>query len=195
MDEPLPSAGGDESRHMLQFFLGRYDAPAFVRRARDTEGAWRVLLETARRQRHALLDMVKLRLGTLKFLTGAWANLAGLVESNDDLDLLARLHDELQPQPRLPPAATASHRAWKRALAELCQSLERFNRLWLEHLRGIDLDPINKMREDYNRFYLVEKECAVGSARLARQGFQNLGPITLDDLLAALPPLPLPRVK
>jgi hypothetical protein len=60
-------------------------------------------------------------------------------------------------------------------------------------LVGIEMVPLNALREAYNRHYLLEKECAVRSVRLARQGFQPLEPLTAGDLNALFPPLPVPR--
>jgi hypothetical protein len=41
---------------------------------------------------------------------------------------------------------------------------------------------------------VLEKECAVRSARIARQGFVPLEPLTIDDVSAQLPLLPVPRL-
>ena len=71
--------------------------------------------------------------------------------------------------------------------------MERFNRRWLPFVRGLDLTALNAERADYNRYYLLEKECAVRSPHIARQGYRPLDPVTHDDLLAALPPLPVPK--
>ena len=60
-------------------------------------------------------------------------------------------------------------------------------------LEETDLTEVNALREGYNRYYLLEKECAVRSARLARQGFRRLEPVTLEELAALLPPLPVPH--
>jgi hypothetical protein len=54
---------------------------------------------------------------------------------------------------------------------------------------------VNGLREGYNRYYLLEKECALRSPRLARQGFVRLPAVTVDDLAAQLPPLPVPQLR
>jgi len=80
-----------------------------------------------------------------------------------------------------------------RAIArDLITSVERFNRRWLDHLEGLDLGPINRQVDDYNRYYLLEKECSLGSARLAARNFVPKVRVTLDDLRAELPLLPVP---
>jgi hypothetical protein len=50
------------------------------------------------------------------------------------------------------------------------------------------------MRDGYNRYYLLEKECALRSARVAREGFVRLAPLTLDDIRKMLPLLPVPTL-
>jgi hypothetical protein len=57
------------------------------------------------------------------------------------------------------------------------------------------LGPLNELRDGYNRYYLLEKECAIRSVALARRGFTPLPPLTLDDLAVLLPPLPVPQLK
>ena len=79
-----------------------------------------------------------------------------------------------------------------RGIAQLGDSLQRFNRRWVEYARALDLRPINALRADYNRYYLLEKECAVRSPMIARQGYQPLEPLTVEAILAVLPPLPVP---
>lgn len=181
----------DDARQIFQLFLGMYDAPAFVRRGRDVEGAWRVLMEECRRRRDALLDMVKLRLATLFALAGDPAALRGVLAA-EDVSLVESLHRDLAPRLRIPPAARPTARVLHRALAELCGSIERFNRHWHKEVNEIDLQAINEIRDGYNRYYVLEKECAVGSARLARQGFLRLPPVTTADLLEQFPPLKVP---
>jgi hypothetical protein len=108
---------------------------------------------------------------------------------------LRRLHEELAPRLRDAVEPTTSPRALRRALRELGESIERFNRLWREFLAGVDLGRVNGLREGYNRYYLLEKECALRSPRLARQGYRPLPPLTREDLESLMPPLPAPRVK
>jgi hypothetical protein len=180
--------------HWLQELIGRYDAPAYVRRAREVQGAFDELVARCRRQREGWLDMVRLRLGTLRALAGGWEALRPLL-AGDQVHLLDQLHESLRPRLRVPVEPTPSARALRRALAELTESIERFNRRWREFLRGVDVTPVNDLREGYNRYYVLEKECAVRSARVARHGFRRLEPLSVDELAALLPPLPVPRVQ
>ena len=83
--------------------------------------------------------------------------------------------------------------ALRQALRELHESITRFNRRWRAFLASLDLRPINALRDGYNRYYLLEKECALRSPRLARQGYRPLDPATLAELEALVPLLPMPR--
>ena len=60
-------------------------------------------------------------------------------------------------------------------------------------LDGQDFTALNELREGYNRFYVLEKECVVRSLALARVGFVPLPPMTLAELTRLLPPLYVPR--
>jgi hypothetical protein len=188
----LPSAGQDEERRIFQQLLGRYDAPAFVRRVRNLEGALAAILDRCRQQRTEWATMARLRLGQLRDLAGEWRALRPWLLNDAQLDVLAELEATLTPQLRVPLARTSSQRALRHALHELIDSLERLNRRWEKHLAGVDLSAINAQREDYNRYFVLEKECAVRSARVAREGFRPLRPLTPEELRKLLPPLPVP---
>jgi hypothetical protein len=51
------------------------------------------------------------------------------------------------------------------------------------------------LRENYNRYYVLEKECATHSASVARQGYRPLAPLMHDELARRIPPLPVPQLK
>jgi hypothetical protein len=192
MDE-IPILSVNDESYAVKLFMSNYDAPAYVRRARTVQAAFDELIARCRRQREPWLEMVRLRLGTLKGLAGGWEALRPWLADAEQLAILDRLHAELAPRLRLPPAPTRSPRRLRQALAELRHSLERFNRRWEGFVRTLDLAAINALVDGYNRYYLVEKECIFRSPRVARQGWQPLEPVTADRLLALLPPLPVPR--
>lgn len=187
--------GRDDAGEAFKRFLSQYDAPAYIRRARGVQAGLEDLLEQCRRRRAEWLEIVRLRIGMLHALAGDWQNLQPLLKDEEQLDLLryhlaalaAPLHAAHEP--------TTSARTLRRALRELCESLERFNERWCQFLAGVDLTAVNELREGYNRYYVLEKECAVRSARVARQGFTPLPPVTRDDLAAQFPLLPVPCVR
>ena len=191
MDEDIPLAGGEVDPFEARV-LGRFDAPAYVRRARAVQEALDGLLAVCRKRRAEWSEMARLRLGTLHALSAAWEGLRPLLPE-DQMDVLRALYDELRPVLRMPVEPTRSTSALRRALGELLSSLERFNQRWLRFVPEVDLSAVNGLRADYNRYYILEKECAVRSPALARRNFQRLEPLTTDDLLRLLPPLPVPR--
>jgi len=177
--EEIPIVGRDDPADIVKRFIANYDAPAYARRARAVEDAYDQLIGRCRRQRDEWLALVRLRVGVLRALSGDWQALRALVDGRA-LIRLAQLHDELAPQLRVPVEPATSERALTRALDELRESIERFNRRWAEYLPTVDL---------------LEKECVVRSARLARQGFQRLEPLTTEHLAALMPLLPVPHAK
>jgi hypothetical protein len=186
------SSSGQDERALLQQLVGQYGGPAFVRRARSTEAAWEQLLDQCRKARHERLAMVRLQLGTLAALAGAWERLRPHVENEAALLVLQSLHNELQPRLRVPVERTESAGKLRRALGELREGIAYFNSRWREYLAQVNLSGVNALRDAYNRFYLLEKECALGSAHIARRGFTRLEHATLDDLLREFPPLTPP---
>ena len=191
MDD-IPIAGGDEDRKLFQQLVAHYDAPAYVRRGRRVQEAFDQLLGRCRQQRDEWLGLVRLPLATLLGLAGDPDRLRPLLQDDGQIELLRRLEAELAPKLLIPVRPTSSLRALRRALRELAESLEHFNRRWRKFLAAVDLTEVNTLREGYNRYYLLEKECAMRSPRLARQGFRKLEPLTVEELIDRFPALPVP---
>jgi hypothetical protein len=194
MDE-MPIPDRDAASRAVQLFTAHYDAPAYVRRALRVQAAFDQVIGRCRRQRDDWLSLVSMRLGILYGLAGEWLALHPYLANDEQVHTLEDLRTILDPGLRLPVQATASGWVLRRALGELRESLERFNRRWRAFLDKLDLGEVNALRVDYNRYYLLEKECAVRSFRVARQGFVTLRPLTADDVAAVLPPLPVPRLR
>lgn len=180
----------DYYREMMTAF----DAPAFIRRAKKVEDAWELICERCRRQRQTLLEMPRLRLAQLAALAGDWSEFPPGLCPPADVDALADLHQEWRPRLRrfLPPAESV--RPLQTALEELAESFARFNRRWRKYVDEIDLAPLNQLRADYNRYYVLEKECALRSSRRATDGFRRLPPATPAEVLREFPLLPVPRI-
>jgi hypothetical protein len=193
--EEIPILGREDGSHAVKQFMAQYDAPAYVRRARRVDAEWEGLLARCRGQREEWLPLVRVRLATLHALAADWGRLTALLADGEHVEALRRLHTELRPELRLPVPPTESARALRRAVTELAGSAERFNRRWRAYLETVDLGPVNAARDGYNRWYVLEKECALRSARLARQGFRPLELLTLEAVAAALPPLVVPRLR
>jgi hypothetical protein len=191
--ESVPFSGDSEG-HESKYVMGQYGAPAYIRRARGVEEALEYLLLKCRGQREAWLGMVKLYLGRLLALAGEWPALRPLVADDEQLAVLETLRQELRPRLRLPPERTTSARVLRYALRELVSSLERFNRRWQAYLEKLDFAAVNEVRDGYNRYYVLEKSCALRNDVLATLGFVPLAPMTLAELTSHLPPLPVPRL-
>jgi hypothetical protein len=71
-------------------------------------------------------------------------------------------------------------------------AIDSFNRRWQKHVAECDLAPLNALRDGYNKYYLLEKECALGDSRVARLNFKWLDPITHAELLNQFPLLTSP---
>jgi hypothetical protein len=171
------------------------DAPAYVRRAREVEAAWSLLLERCEKERTALLAMPRMRLGVLFASLPSDAMLESLWQFPEQAAYLRHLHAEWRPQLRVKLKPVRAAAELKRPVANLITSFTRFNRRWLKALGDLDLRNINTLREDYNRYYLLEKECALRSARIAGEGFRPLEPVTTEHLLARFPMLQVPEPK
>jgi hypothetical protein len=153
------------------------------------------LIALCRRRRDEWLKVVRIDLGTLHGRAGDWSRLMPWLDSEAEIAVLERLRVDLKPRLRLPVTPTSAPSRLRRALATLIEDIEYFNRRWQGFLAGLDLGTVNELRDGYNRYYLLEKECAVRSPRLARQGFQRLEPLTIADVAALVPLLPVPRMK
>jgi hypothetical protein len=192
-DIPIPSR--EDGRQAFNEVLAHYDGPAYLRRARRVQASYDELLGRCRRQREEWLGMVRVRLGNLRALAGSWEVLAPHLADEGQVRLLEELCAALEPRLRVPVEPTTSARTLRQALLRLGESAERFNRRWLAFVRGLDLGALNAERADYNRYYLIEKECVVRSPFIARQGYRPLDPLTHDELLTALPPLTVPEPR
>jgi hypothetical protein len=194
MDE-IPLLGRDDDRRLFTQFASQYGPPAFVRRAVQVQEAFEQLVLRCHRQRDEWLAMARTQLGILQSLAGDWSALRSLLTDDNQVEILRRLGTALNPCPRVPLEPTHATGKLRQALREVVESLERFNRRWEAFLPTVDLNHVNELRDGYNRYYVLEKECLVRSPRLARQGFTRLEPLTVTDLSAVLPLFPVPQLR
>jgi len=187
-DEEGTPLGGIDAE--IKELLGLFDVPAFARRGQDLEYSLARLRLRSGRVRDGMLDMVRLRLRQ-------WAALADGPGADSFVfhGSIAGLWPLAGAEPPRWATRTASLRKLRGVARDLIASIERFNRRWLDHLDGLDLTSINRQVDDYNRYYLLEKECSLGSARLAARHFVPKARVTLDELRDELPPLPVPALK
>lgn len=185
-DAPEMTVADPETRALL----GMFDTPAFARRGADLEYALALVRTRCTRERSALLEMVRVRLRQ-------WA---GVAVGPDDwappfgapVAAIWSLAGIDEP-PRWASQAAPPRR--RRAVGrDLVASLDRFNRRWTAYVEGLALETVNRLVDQYNRYYLIEKECVLGS-RLAARHYSPVAPLTSDGLLDEFPPLPLPVLR
>jgi hypothetical protein len=174
----------------LNELLGLFDAPAFARRGQELEHGLERLHARCARQREAMLELVRIRLRQ-------WA---GAVAGPGDWgSAFAAPIEGLWPLSGAEPPAWAGRRApdrRRRAIArDLVASVERFNRRWTRFVAELDLSPFNRMIDQYNHYYLLEKECVLGSSRLAARHFVPRPRLTAGSILDAHPLLPVPELR
>jgi hypothetical protein len=190
-DMSLPER--DNEQKLFQHVMAHYDTPAFVRRALSVHHALEKLHARCRLQRDKWFIDGRLVLEDLASQLSAWDALLPFLVLPEQGDLFPHFQEQLRAQPRFRSANTSSWRVhW--ALAGLIDWIQRFNQRWRHFLTSQDLAPLNHLRDGYNRYYVLEKECALRSARLARQGFEPMAPYTLQDLQTQFPLLPVPQV-
>lgn len=138
--------------------------------------------------------MPRLRLAQLHATLGEWSRLADIgipAERASHLaEQLAQLCELWRPVLKRPvPYAVVAGMA-RPVYGQLAESFRRFNRRWKPFVERLDLSVINTIRDEYNRYYVIEKECSTGSALLANRDFVPLAPETPATLLQAYPLLP-----
>ena len=118
-----------------------------------------------------------------------WSRLGSLLTVPEAVTELEALHASMHTNPPVESNWLTSDKA---ALGRFLESAERFNRHWRVYIDGLDLEPVNKPRRDFNQFYVLEKACAFGSERVA-EGFVPLEMIDSAGLYARFPLLAVLR--
>jgi hypothetical protein len=186
-NDATPVVGGAEAE--LKEILGMFEAPAFARRGHELEHALRRLDLRLARERNTMLDMVRLRLRQ-------WASVASGPDDWRDLftSPIAPLYTLTAADPPAWAPHPSPHRRRRTVARDLVASVDRFNRRWVHLVENLRLDSVNRQVEHYNRYYVLEKECIIGSARLAARHFTPRPRVTPALLLADHPTLPLPAL-
>jgi hypothetical protein len=173
----------------IKALLGLFDLPAFARRGQDLELSVNRLHARCRHHRETLLELVWMRLRQ-------WSRVA--TGPDEDSEIFASPIDGLWLLSRsdVPTWATrpAGIRQRRTVARDLIASVQRFNLRWRLFLESLNIDPTNKVIDQYNRYYLLEKECVMGSARLASRHFKPVPLFTLETFLEEYPLLPVPEL-
>lgn len=170
--------------------LAQFDAPAFVRRAKGVELAEEFLHAHCSRQREEWLEMPRLRLGQFAAALGEWSRWPMSPGGGSDPQPWIALHEQWQPRLKVPVPRAHSAGQLQAPWDRMAESFAKFNRRWQTFVEKFPRDEINELRDGYNRYYVLEKECATGSAALARRGFVELPLVTVQTLLEWYPRLP-----
>jgi hypothetical protein len=188
LEDGLPGLNADTETDIKEL-MGLFDVPAFARRGLEVELLERRLHERCRAARREMLEMVRLRLRQWAAAVAgpdAWSSFF-----TTGIEPLWSLSDVDEPR----WAFLAGPRRRQRAAAnDLIASVVRFNGRWARFVKELNLAPVNHAIEQYNRYYVLEKECVMGSARLAVRYFVPLAKITTESLLAHHPILPVPEL-
>jgi len=187
-DDNASPLGGIEAE--IKELLGLFDVPAFARRGQDVEHSRIRLGWRCAKARDAMLDMFRLRLRQWAAASNG-PDLARTV-FDSPIDALWPLSNAPSPKWAARPDSPRRLRAIGR---DIIASTERFNGRWTQYLDTIDLGPINRQIDHYNRYYVLEKECVLGSTRLAARHFVPREFVTLDDLRHEHPLLPVPQLR
>ena len=82
-----------------------------------------------------------------------------------------------------------------RSARRLIVSFERFNERWENFIDRLSLERVNQLRDNYNRYYVIEKECAVRSLQTAQRGFELMKPASLGEIRKLFPLLAVPQIQ
>jgi hypothetical protein len=187
-DESLPTLSGHYEAE-VKAVMGLFDVPAFARRGLELDETLGRMQERCRRARAQRLDMVRVRLRQWsRAVTGPTAWTSVLATTIEPLWPMT----EAEP-PQWADAPAPLHRQ-VRIAGDLIASVLRFNQRWTQFFDRLNLEPANRVIDHYNRYYVLEKECVMGSARLAARFFKPFPKLTREYLLRDHPLLPVPEL-
>jgi hypothetical protein len=187
-DETLSTLSGDIDTEIKEM-MGLFDSPSFARRGLELEEMLRRIDVRCRQARGERLDMVRMRLRQWSRVAAGPDDWAGVFAA--PIEPLWTL-GEAEP-PQWADARAPQHRRLA-AARDLVAAVERFNRRWSDFLASLNLGPANVVIDHYNRYYVLEKECVMGSVRLAARFFTPIATLTTERLLRDHPLLPVPSL-
>lgn len=168
------------------------EEPAFIARALAPQAALEQLLASCASQREEMLHWPRIHLTSLFYrLSGDWTRLERYIVDQDAAFLFAKLVAQITIGEPTKSSVLTTDRS---LLRQFVNSGRRFNKAWMQFLRDVDLEDINGLREDYNRMYPLEKECAFGPA-MRDHGFAPLSMLDSDYLVQRFPILLLPTLR
>ena len=187
-EEPTPALSADIETEVKEL-MGLFDLPAFARRGQEVEYSQARLHERCRVLRADLLDMVRMRLRQWAGSVTGPDGWRGIFTASIEPLWILSAADE----PRWSRLAAPARRQLTVA-RDLIAATVRFNARWTRFVDQMDLAPVNHAIDRYNRYYLIEKECVVGSARIAARHFVPIVQFDKENLLQSHPTLPVPEL-
>jgi hypothetical protein len=167
------------------------EEPAFIARARAPQIALDALLHACNAKREELLQWPGFHLSVLAHQIGNdWSRLGSLLADAQSVTMFAAMHTSMHSNKPVQANRLGSDKA---ALHRFLESAERFNRNWRAYVDGLDLEPTNKPRREFNQFYVLEKVCAFGSEKVT-EGFEPLAMIDRAYLFERFPLFTLPSL-
>lgn len=168
--------------------LGLFDQPAYIRRALCVEDAIRLVESKVDAARQEMLTPVR------RALQKWWLLISAKPSLEDSLDEVNRAAIgelfERVPIGDRPKGPVGWLTRPAGVLRELSSAIERFEPSWTKYVESVDLTSIDHLIESYNRYYLLEKECAFRSPRAAARGFTPMSPYDRTRLRHRYAPLP-----
>ncbi|MDM4018102.1 hypothetical protein [Roseiconus lacunae] len=176
----------------LRLLVEMGEEPAFVGRARAPELALRSLLIRCQTYRDELLLWPRRHFHVLrKLVAGKWWRLDSFVSDSDPRERFVKLSEQLPPlETDFSPSFFLTHRS---ALKAFVESAKRFNSTWTDFLASDVLDEVNERRTEFNRYYKIERECAMGNAALGLK-FAPLPVLDPQYLETRFPLLDVPTI-
>jgi hypothetical protein len=200
-----------ESDNPLADILGHYDTPAYVRRGTQLANARAQVFQMCQSARDEHLCLVRAHWRTIRRSVSDCRELRNELATEHDYELVCNLEVALSTHGSYAASTTSIAESAYESVARqrrpfrlfgqranlraLVKSIEWFNRRWSRFLAAFDLRGVNRLVTDYNRYYLLEKECAMRSARLAARGYVPARQITHDELIERYPFLAVPRLR
>ena len=175
----------------LKFLVEMGEEPKFLERVRAHETALASLLDRCVKQRSELIEWPRRRFTALRQrVADDWGRLARHIANSEPHATFAALAAQL---PHLGRPSCDWFSTDRRLLVSFVDSANRFNRSWQRFLSTVGLDEVNRRRDEYNKFYPVEKSCAFGFDSV-NGGFEPLPMLDESHLLSQFPLLPTPSL-
>jgi hypothetical protein len=171
---------------LMRLLVELGEEPAFVKRSQEAREAVNQLYLKCARDRERMLEVPRIHLGELALsLRGDWSRLGSYLKNGANHRVFAKLYEEWKPEKI--DSGISWFRTIRGSLNTFLVSVKHFNREWEAYLRQIDLESVNEVLSDYNKYYPIEMSCAFDNQDVARLAFRPLEMLTRDKLLEDFP--------